>query len=226
MTSILGIDPNTKIVRMVGDNTKSERVFAAKKGFDIVTVSDAIARLAYGEKWPLAQTRYAVTVPQGWTPPSVEPEDSVQPETAQLANSKTINSVSMFSALFQASHQEPVDPDHRAAMLSANLIDQQGLTQRGQALMDQLNAPSLSDSQAEELVSIALAYCPPAAATYTELVQAINHCQTVNQVSALVNRITQHTPSTERQVLYALQNSRIEALKGKLGCEIEGGLNP
>ena len=167
-----------------------------------------------------SQTRYAVTVPQGWTPPSVEPEDSVQPETAPLANSKTINSVSMFSALFQASHQEPVDPDHRAAMLSANLIDQQGgLTERGQELLDQLNAPYLSDDRAEELVSIALAYRPPAAATYTELVQAINHCQTVNQVSALVNRITQHTPSTERQVLYALQNARIEALKGASNCE-------
>lgn len=230
MTSILGIDPNTKIVRMVGDNTKSERVFAAKKGFDIVTVSDAIARLAYGEKWPLAQTRYAVTVPQGWTPPSIEPElepqDSVPSKAAPLANSKTIDSISMFSALFYASNQEPIDPDHRAAILSANLIDQQGLTQRGQALLDQLNAPSLSDDRAEELVSIALAYRPPAAATYSELVQAINHCQTVNQVSALVNRITQHTPSTERQVLYALQNARIEALKGKLGCEIEGGLNP
>lgn len=55
MSSILGIDPDTKIVRMVGDDTKSERVFAANRGFDIVTVSDEIARLAYGEKWPLTQ---------------------------------------------------------------------------------------------------------------------------------------------------------------------------
>jgi len=55
MSSILGIDPDTNLVRMVGDDTKSERVFAAKQGFDIVTVSDEIARLAYGEKWPLAQ---------------------------------------------------------------------------------------------------------------------------------------------------------------------------
>lgn len=67
--------------------------------------------------------------------------------------------------------------------------------------------------KAAELVSIALAYRPPAAATYAELVQVINHCQTVNQVSALVNRINQHTPSTERQALYTLQNARIEALK-------------
>ena len=87
----------------------------------------------------------------------------------------------------------------------------------GQQLLDQLNAPSLSDNKAEELVNIALAYRSPAAATYTELAQAINHCQTVNQVSALVNRITQHTPSTERQALYALQNARIEALKDESG---------
>lgn len=183
-----------------------------------------------------SQTRYAVTVPHGWTPPSIEPElepqDSVPSKAAPLANSKAINSVSMFSALFQASHQEPVDPDHRAVMLSANLIDQQGgLTQRGQELLDQLNAPSLSDAQAEELVSIALAYRPPAAATYSELVQAINYCQTVNQVSALVNRINQHTPSTERQALYTLQNARIEALKGASGksnsqhdVELTGGM--
>lgn len=51
MSSILGIDPATQIVHMVGDDTKSERVFAAKQGFDIVTVSDAVARLAYGQKW-------------------------------------------------------------------------------------------------------------------------------------------------------------------------------
>jgi|GEM_PF-4650395 len=178
-----------------------------------------------------SQTRYAVTVPQGWMPPSADSDDSVPPEAAPLANSKTINAVSMFSALFQASHQEPVDPDHRDVMLSANLIDQQGLTQRGQALLDQLNAPSLSDDRAEELVRIALAYRPPAAATYSELVQAINHCQTVNQVSALVNRIHQHTPPTERQALYALQNARIEALKGESGksnsqhdVELTGGM--
>lgn len=165
-----------------------------------------------------SQTRYAVTVPQGWTPPSIEPElepqDSVPSKAAPLANTKTIDSISMFSALFYASHQEPIDPDHRAVILSANLIDQKGgLTERGQELLDQLNAPSLSDDRAEELVSIALAYRPPAAATYAELVQVINHCQTVNQVSALVNRINQHTPSTERQALYTLQNARIEALK-------------
>ncbi len=53
MSSILGIDPATQIVRMVGDDTKSERIFAARQGFDIVTVSDEMARLAYGQKWPL-----------------------------------------------------------------------------------------------------------------------------------------------------------------------------
>lgn len=53
MSSILGIDPDTKIVCMISDDTKSERVFAAKQGFDILTVSDEVARLAYGQKWPL-----------------------------------------------------------------------------------------------------------------------------------------------------------------------------
>ncbi|MEC7121028.1 MAG: hypothetical protein VXW65_14165, partial [Pseudomonadota bacterium] len=170
-----------------------------------------------------SQTRYAVTVPQDWIPPGTAPDDSVPPKAAPLANSKAINAVSMFSALFQANNQEPVDPDHRDAMLPANLIDQQGgLTERGQNLMNQLNAPSLSDAQAEELVSIVLAYRPPAAATYGELVQAINHCQTVNQVSALVNRIHQHTPSTERQALYALQNERIETLKNNNSTDTRG----
>lgn len=53
MSSILGIDPDTKTVHMIGDDTKSERVFAAKQGFDIVTVSDEVARLAFRQKWPL-----------------------------------------------------------------------------------------------------------------------------------------------------------------------------
>lgn len=160
--------------------------------------------------------RFAIEMPDGWSMSSdqsalVSEEEPTTQDTRPVAMS-----VATLEALISIKHgeAESVDLSMIEQLRLASLIDSDDcITSRGTDLLESLMAPDLSEDQADALVKRAFAYRAPAPASYLEILAAINHCSTVPQAVAMLDRIKNHSDFEQQQRLYAAQRDRIAQIK-------------
>lgn len=160
--------------------------------------------------------RFAIEMPDGWSMSSdqsalVSEEEPTTQDTRPVAMS-----VATLEALISIKHgeAESVDLSMIEQLRLASLIDGDDcITSRGAELLESLMAPDLSEDQADALVKRAFAYRAPAPASYPEILAAINHCSTVPQAVAMLDRIKNHSDFEQQQRLYAAQRDRIAQIK-------------
>lgn len=161
--------------------------------------------------------RFAIEMPDGWSMSSDQSAlVSEEEPTTQDIRPVVAMSVATLEALISVKHgeAESVDLSMIEQLRLTSLIDSDDcITSRGTDLLESLMAPDLSEDQADALVKRAFAYRAPAPASYLEILAAINHCSTVPQAVAMLDRIKNHSDFEQQQRLYAAQRDRIAQIK-------------